>query len=72
MQSPWITSGLKRSPKHKKLLYEKFLKNQNKQNKLEYKSYKYLFESIKKRSRKLHISKLILKYKNNIRKTKNP
>ena len=31
--------------------------------------YKKLFESIKKRSKKLYFSKLILKYKNNIKKT---
>ena len=36
---------------------------------LEYKTYKKLFESIKKRSKKLHFSNLILKYKHNIKKT---
>ena len=69
MQSPWITSGIKRSSKLKRRLYEKFLKNPNKQNELEYKTYKLLFESVKRRSKKLHFSILILKCKNNIRKT---
>ena len=68
LQSPWITSGIKRSSKRKQRLSEKFLKSLNKQNELEYKSYKHLFESIRKRFKKLHFSKLILKYKNNIRK----
>ena len=35
----------------------------------EYQDYKRLFESIKKPSKKLYFSKLILKYKNNIKKT---
>ena len=47
----------------------KFLKNLNGKNELEYKTYKKLFESIKKRSKKLHFSNLILKYKHNIKKT---
>ena len=68
LQSPWITSWIKRSSKRKQRLSEKFLKSLNKQNELEYKSYKHLFESIRKRFKKLHFSKLILKYKNNIRK----
>ena len=34
-----------------------------------YQDYKKLFESIKKRSKKLYFSKLILKYKNDIKKT---
>ena len=37
--------------------------------KKEYQDYKKIFESIKKRSKKLYFSKLILKYKNNIKKT---
>ena len=36
---------------------------------MEYKNYKKLFESIKKRSKKLYFSNLIVKYKNNIKKT---
>ena len=38
--------------------------------KKEFQDYKNLFESIKKRSKKLFFSKLILKYKNNIKKIK--
>ena len=40
-----------------------------KKQKKEYQDYKKLFESIKKRSKKSYFSKLILKYKNNIKKT---
>ena len=69
LQSPWITKGIRRSSKRKQSLYEKFLKNQNEKNELEYKNYKHLFEAVKKRSKKLHFSKLILRYKNNIKKT---
>ena len=57
LESPWITKGLKKI----------FLKINDKTKK-EYQDYKNLFESIKKRSKKLYFSKLILKYKNNIKK----
>ena len=50
-------------------MYSKFLKKRNGKTKKQYQDYKKLFESIKKWSKKLHFSKLILKYKNNIRKT---
>ena len=68
MNSPWITKGIKKSSKRKQRLYEKFLKNRTEKHELSYKTYKRLFESIKKHSKKLHFSNLILKYKNNIKK----
>ena len=68
MPSPWITKGVKRSSKRKQRLYEKFLNNRNEKNELEYKNYKHLFEAVRKRSKKLHFSKLILRYKNNLQK----
>ena len=68
LQSPWITNGIRKFSKRKQRLYEKFLKNRNEKNELEYKTYKKLFESIKKRSKKLHFSNLILKYKHNIKR----
>ena len=40
-----------------------------KKTKKEYQDYKKLFEYINKRSKKLYFSNLILKYKNNIKKT---
>ena len=45
------------------------MKNRNQKNETEYKNYKKLFESIKRRSKEPHFSKLMLKYKNNIKKT---
>ena len=69
LKSPWITAGIKKSSKRKQRLHTKFLKNRNQKNETEYKNYKKLFESIKRRSKKPHFSKLILKYKNNIKKT---
>ena len=69
LNSPWITKGIKKSSKRKQRLYEKFLKNRIEKHELAYKTYKRLFESIKKHSKKLHFSNLILKYKNNIKKT---
>ena len=68
LESPWITKGIKKSSKKKQRLYSKFLKKRNEKTKKEYQDYKKLFESIKKRSKKLYFSKLILKYKNNIKK----
>ena len=68
LNSPWITKGIKKSSKWEQRLYEKFLKNRIEKHELAYKTYKRLFESIKKYSKKLHFSNLILKYKNNIKK----
>ena len=50
-------------------MHSKYSKKINEKTKKEYQDYKKLFESIKKRSKKLYFSKLILKYKNNIKKT---
>ena len=65
LPSSWIRNGIKKSSQRKQCLYEKSLKNRNDKNELEYKTYKKLFESIKKRSKKLHFSNLILQYKPN-------
>ena len=69
LKSPWITAGIKKSSKQRQRFYTKFLKNRNQKNETEYKNYKKLFESMKRRLKKLHFSKLLLKYKNNIKKT---
>ena len=63
LESPWITKGIKKSSKKKERLYSRFLKKRNEKTKKEYQDYKKLFESIKKWSKKLYFSKLILKYK---------
>ena len=69
LQNPWITRGIRKSSKRKQKLYVKVLKNRNRKSELEYKNYKKLFESIKKRAKKNYFSSLILKHKNNIKKT---
>ena len=69
IQIPSITAGIKKPSKRKQRLYEKFLKCRSERNEDEYKNYKRLFEAIKKRSKKLHFSKSIVKYKDHIKKT---
>ena len=69
LRSPWITRGITKSSKHKQKLYSKFLKNRNNQNEYEYKNYKKLFQSIKKQAKRHYFSSLVIKYKNNIKKT---
>ena len=67
LKSPWITRVIKKSSQSKQRLYEQFLKKRTERNELEYKNYH--FESVKKHSKKLLFSNLILKYKNNSKKT---
>ena len=69
MKSPWITKGLKKSSKRKQKLYVEFLEKRNEKTEKDYLDYKKLFESLKKRSKKMHYSNLMLKYKDNIKKT---
>ena len=67
--SPWVTKGLVKSSKKNQRLYEKFLRNRNSEKELNYKQYKTLFESLKKKSKKNYYSDLIDSYKYNIKKT---
>ena len=69
MKSPWITKRLKKSSKRKQKLYAKFLKKKTEKTEKDYLDYEKLFESLKKRSKKMHYSNLILKYKDIIKKT---
>ena len=55
--------GISKSFKRKQKLYEKFLKHQTRETELAYKSYKNLFESIKKKSKKKYYSEVIATYK---------
>ena len=50
-------------------MYEHFLKDKNTEKELNYKQYKTLFESLKKKSKKNYYSDLIDSYKYNIKKT---
>ena len=67
--SPWITKGLLKSSKRKQRLYDRFLKHRTYRNETQYKNYKNLFESLKLKSKNNYYSNLIIKYKNDIKKT---
>ena len=56
IQSLWITKGIAKSSKRKQKLYEKFLKHRTPETGLTYKSYKNLFESLKKKGKKKYYS----------------
>ena len=64
-----MTKGLVKSSKKKQRLYENCLKNRIPEKELNYKQYKTLFESTKKKSNKNYYSDLIDSYKYNIQKT---
>ena len=66
---PWMTKGLVKSPKKKQRLYKIFLKDRNPEKELNYKQYKTLFKSLKKKSKKNYYSELINSYKYNIKNT---
>ena len=61
-QSPLITKGIAKSSKKKQRIYEKFLKNRTPKNEETYKTYKNLFETIKKRSKKKFYSEKLQKF----------
>ena len=69
IQSPWITTEIKKSSKHKQRLCEKLLKTGCKKLENAYKKYKTLFQQIKKPATRLHFSNFIIKYKNYIKMT---
>ena len=66
-----MTKGSVKSSKKKQRLYENFLKNRNPEKELNYKQYKILFGSLKKKSKKNYYSDLINSHKYNIKKTWN-
>ena len=68
-QSPWITKGIAKSSEKKQRLYEKFLKNRTPKSEETYKTYKNLFETIKKRSKKKFYSEKRQKFKGDAKKT---
>ena len=49
-------------------MYKKFSKIRNAKNDKLYKSYNSIFESIKRRSKRIHCSSKILEFKNNAKK----
>ena len=58
-----------KSSKQKQKLYNKFLKSRIKENDVIYKSYKNLFEAIRKKSKQTYYSQLFAKYKKDIKNT---
>ena len=63
IKSPWISKGLKKSSKKKQKLYIKFLKTKTLEDEFKYKTYKSLFEKLKKKAKIIYYSKLLHKYK---------
>ena len=55
--NPWVTKGIAKSSKKKQRLYEKYFKKSIPENEKIYKNYKSIFESIKKKSKRLYILK---------------
>ena len=66
IQNPWITKGIRKSSKKKKKLYKR-----TPQNEQQYKNYKNLFETIKKKIKKIYYSNKLLKCTGDIKKTCN-
>ena len=63
IKSPWITKGLKKSSKKKQKLYIKFLKTKTLEDEFKYKTYKSLFEKLRKKAKITYYSKLLHKHK---------
>ena len=62
---PWMTEGLIRSSKRKQKLYDKYLGKRTYENEKAYKTYKRIFERIKKKAKKDYFSKRINKFQGN-------
>ena len=68
LKNLWITKGILKSSKTKQGLCDKFLKLKSYEHEINYKNYRKLFESIKHRAKSQYYSKMILHYKENIKK----
>ena len=68
LKNPWITKGILKSSKAKQGLYDKFLKSKTYEHEISNKNCRKLFESIKQRAKSQYYSKMILHYKDNIKK----
>ena len=67
--SPWITNGIAKSSKQKQKLYEKFLKHRAPINEANYKAYKSLFQTIKRKSKKRFYSEKLIEFQDDAKKT---
>ena len=61
IQSPWIIKAIRKSAKKNQKLYERFLKKRTPQNEQQYKNFENLFETIKKKVKKIYYSNKLLK-----------
>ena len=68
LKYPWITKVILKSSKTKQRLYDKFLKSKSYEHEISYKNYRKLFESIKQRAKSQYYLKMILHYKDNVKK----
>ena len=57
LNTPWRTKGIRKSSKRKQRLSEKYLKIRSKESEKTYKTYKNLFERIKKSAKKKSLSR---------------
>ena len=65
-QRKYFDVNIIKSSKRKQRLYEKFLKTRTAKSEAEYKTYKNMFKTIKRKSKRNYYSqKIILEYKNN-------
>ena len=69
LQKPWMTKGLLKSSKRMQKLYEKFFKKRTTRNESIYKAYKSLFESLKRKSKKIYYTRRLENYQNDIKKS---
>ena len=68
LKNPWITKGFLKSSKTKQRLIDIFLKSKSYEHAMSYKNWSKFFESIKKTAKSKYYSKMILHYKDNIKK----
>ena len=71
MESQCIANGIKNSLKRKQRLYQKFLKKRIEKTSLGIKTIENYLNQLRNVKKKLHFSRLILKYQNNIKRTWN-
>ena len=69
LQNPWMTKGLLKSSKRKQKLHNFFFKKRNPQNESIYKAYKSLFESLKKKSKKIFCTRHLEDCQSDIKKS---
>ena len=69
LENPWMSLGMKKSSRRKQKLYINFLKKKTENAENEYKSYKNVFEKLKKKAKQAHYLNLLNKHKNNSKMT---